>query len=317
MKRSAGISGRRIPQPPTARHACAWGAAPNTVSLRASLPDRQSMRLSCPAPLPVRPESLPPLCPIGPAHRRYDRPHQDLLSAACRRASCQQLSVQRRPSFRGRRQPCRSTSLQIGWRGGQMLGLGTAHHPIVPAPATPKRHSPADAGPVSDEPPVVVVGPVAALWAVARPALIGEFLGLVVYVGPVLPARTGGGPEKPPNLFLNAVFGSMQVWNAKRHESGEGAARQRRGTRAGALAHSTRETKSSLWAGTGGMWHPNPKRNIWYRVWYATKSPACECEYHTTGGQCRCKRMAIVERLLLLRQNQSTIPKKSSWNGSV
>ena len=50
---------------------------------------------------------------------------------------------------------------------------------------------------------------------------------------PVPPARTGGGLETPPNLFLNAVFGSMQVWNAKRHESGGEAARQRRRTRAG------------------------------------------------------------------------------------
>ena len=49
----------------------------------------------------------------------------------------------------------------------------------------------------------------------------------------VPPARTGGGPEKPPNLFLNAVFGSMQTWNTKRSESGGGAARQRRRTRAG------------------------------------------------------------------------------------
>ena len=78
----------------------------------------------------------------------------------------------------------------------------------------------------------------------------------------------------------------------------------------GALAHSTREAKSSLWAGTGGTWHPNPKWNVWYRVWYATKSPTCECEYHTTGGQCRCKRMAIVEHLLLVAAESEYDPKE-------
>ena len=113
------------------------------------------------------------------------------------------------------------------------------------------------------------------------------------------PARTGGGLEKPYNLFLNAVFGSMQIWDTKRYESDGGASRQRRRSRAGGFAYSTRETKSGFWAGTGGMWHPSLMRapGIVSRM---RQSPTCECECHTTGRQCRCKRIAAVEHQLLV-----------------
>ena len=90
----------------------------------------------------------------------------------------------------------------------------------------------------------------------------------------------------------------MRVWNAERSENGGGRSAAEENARKGPSHIQQGRPNQVFGREYGGTWHPNPKRNVWYRVSYATKSPACECEYHATGGQSRCKRMAIVGRLL-------------------
>ena len=102
----------------------------------------------------------------------------------------------------------------------------------------------------------------------------------------------------------------MRVWNEKKPENGGEAARQRRRTRA--RGPRTFNKGGQIKSLGGYRWDvaSESKEGVWYRVSYATKSPTCECEYHTTGGQCRCKHIAAVEHLLLVAAESEYDPKE-------
>ena len=99
----------------------------------------------------------------------------------------------------------------------------------------------------------------------------------------------------------------MERKKARKRRRGRSAAEEI--TRKGLRIFNKRDQIKSL---GGYRWDvaSESKEGVWYRVSYATKSPTCECEYHTTGGQCRCKRMAIVERLLLVAAESEYDPKE-------